>query len=247
MKEFLKDNFLIISAALVILGLLGYIAISSINHKKVEHELKRTILKKDYLIKVRDGQYTKLVDDMKTLSDLKKEVKDIDPEVSEDIRKAKEKPIIITTTKVVPVTKTTIDTVYVEGEKDRRIVSYYPNPDSAFVKHTSILTGANSTSTWEFSPLKINVIVTQQKDGMYRARLVGPNWLQAKEVTVNSLPLTPVLEKKLRFVAGVSAGFDFYKNKPNLGVYTGIKYNNTIILLNGATNQVVSVGVVKIF
>lgn len=247
MKEFLKNNFLILAAALVVLGLLGYIVISSIDRKNEVKELKRTILLKDSLVKVREGQYTKLVNDMKSSSDLKKEVKEIDPRVSEDIKKAKEKPIMITTTKVVPVVKTTTDTVYVNGETDRKIVSYYPNPDSAFIKHTSVLTGASASSTWEFKPLKLNVIVTQQKDGMYRARLIGPNWLQAEEVTVNSLPLTPVVEKKLRFMAGVGAGFDFYTNKPNLGVYTGIKYNNTIILLNGATNQVVSVGVVKIF
>ena len=82
---------------------------------------------------------------------------------------------------------------------------------------------------------------------MYRARFIGPSWIEAQEVTVNSLPLSPITERKFKFLLGASGGYDFNYRNISAGIYTGFRYKNQIVLVNGNTNKVVSLGYIKEF
>lgn len=245
--KFLKDNAVTLFLIGVVLALLIYLTFNKIGTDRQINSLKDSILVKDSLKKIRDGEYTKLVNDMKTRDELEKEVKDTSEQTYKDIKKAKEKIVSNTKVSVKPSTKVTRDTVYIDSTGTRRFTSYYPNKDSAFVTHRSVITNSIATNTWEFKPLKLNVIVTQQKDGMYRARLLGPKWIQAQEVTVNSLPMTPINEKKFKTLLGASGGYSFNDRDIVVGLYTGFRYKNSIILLNGSTNKVVSLGYIQEF
>ena len=247
MKNFIIKYYKLIIVSLIIIGAFSLILIQNSELKSDLVEYKRTILKKDSLEKVREGEYTKLVNDLKTSNDLKKYIKEISDSTYQDIKRNKEKPLIITKVTTVPKTIQTIDTVYIDTLGVRTITSYYPNKDSMYIKHTSVIKDKESKNTWEFSPLKLNVIVTQQKDGMYRARFVGPSWIEAQEVTVNSLPLSPITERKFKFLLGVSGGYDFNYRNVSAGIYTGFRYKNQIVLVNGNTNKIVSLGYIKEF
>lgn len=247
MENFILKYYKLIIVALIFIGAFSFILIQNAGLKSDLVEYKKTILQKDSLEKIREGEYTKLVNDLKSSNDLKKYIKEISDSTYQDIKRNKEKPLIITKVTTVPKTIQTIDTVYIDTLGVRTITSYYPNKDSMYIKHTSIIKDKESKNTWEFSPLKLNVIVTQQKDGMYRARFVGPSWIEAQEVTVNSLPLSPITERKFKFLLGVSGGYDFNYRNVSAGIYTGFRYKNQIVLVNGNTNKVVSLGYIKEF
>ena len=247
MEKLIIKYYKLIIVALIIIGAFSFISIQNFSLKSDLVGYKETILKKDSLEKIREGEYAKLVNDLKTSSDLKKYIKEISNNLYKDIKKSKESPIIITKISTVPKTIQTTDTVYVDTLGVRTITSYYPNKDSMYIKHTSVIKDKESKNTWEFSPLKLNVIVTQQKDGMYKARFVGPSWIEAQEVTVNSLPLTSLSERKFKFLLGASGGYDFNYRNVSAGIYTGFRYKNQIVLVNGNTNKVVSLGYIKEF
>lgn len=247
MLTFIKQNLIPIILILTVIGLIVYMLFLEAAHDNRVDQLKTTILANDKLIKVKDGQYTKLVNDQKTLKELKEEVKGISKDVYNEIRNNKETIVNNTGVSVRPVTKTIVDTVFIDSTGTRRFTSYYPNKDSAFVTHRSTIVGNLATNTWDFKPLKINVIVTEQKDGMYRARLIGPTWLEADEVTVNSLPMNSITERKFKYLLGGSGGYDFNSRGISVGVYTGVRYKGNIVLINGATNKVVSIGYIKEF
>ena len=166
MEKLVIKYYKLIVVALIIIGAFSFILIQNSRLKSDLADYKETILKKDSLEKVRDGEYTKLVNDLKTSNDLKKYIKEISENTYKDIKKNKEKPLIITKISTVPKNIQTIDTVYVDTLGVRTITSYYPDKDSMYIKHTSVIKDKESKNTWEFSPLKLNVIVTQQKDGM---------------------------------------------------------------------------------
>ncbi len=247
MENFILKYYKLIIVALIFIGAFSFILIQNAGLKSDLVDYKKTILQKDSLEKIREGEYTKLVNDLKSSNDLKKYIKKISDSTYQDIKRNKEKPLIITKVTTVPKTIQTIDTVYIDTLGVRTITSYYPNKDSMYIKHTSIIKDKESKNTWEFSPLKLNVIVTQQKDGMYRAIFVGPSWIEAQEVTVNSLPLSPITERKFKFLLGASGGYDFNYRNVSAGIYTGFRYKNQIVLVNGNTNKVVSLGYIKEF
>ena len=172
MENFILKYYKLIIVALIFIGAFSFILIQNAGLKSDLVDYKKTILQKDSLEKIREGEYTKLVNDLKSSNDLKKYIKEISDSTYQDIKRNKEKPLIITKVTTVPKTIQTIDTVYIDTLGVRTITSYYPNKDSMYIKHTSIIKDKESKNTWEFSPLKLNVIVTQQKDGMYRARIV---------------------------------------------------------------------------
>ena len=247
MENFILKYYKLIIVALIIIGAFSFILIQNAGLKSDLVDYKKTILQKDSLQKIREGEYTKLVNDLKSSNDLKKYIKEISDSTYQDIKRNKEKPLIITKVTTIPKTIQTIDTVYIDTLGVRTITSYYPNKDSMYIKHTSVIKDKESKNTWEFSPLKLNVIVTQQKDGMYRARFVGPSWIEAQEVTVNSLSLSPITERKFKFLLGASGGYDFNYRNVSAGIYTGFRYKNQIVLVNGNTNKVVSLGYIKEF
>lgn len=245
--NFVKKNLVSIIFLLMLIGVIIFGIFKSNTFNKQVTDLKKTILSKDSIQKVRDGEYTKLIDDTKTQAELNKEVNTIAKETYKDIKKSGEKIVSNTNISVKPVTKIVIDTVYVDSSGTQKFTSYYPNIDSAFITHKITIQNSLATNSWEFKPLKINVVVTQQKDGMYRARLIGPKWIEAEEVTINSLPITSVTEKKFKYLLGASGGYSFQNNDLVVGVYTGFKYKSQIILLHGETNKVVSIGYIKEF
>lgn len=247
MENFILKYYKLIIVALIIIGAFSFILIQNAGLKSDLVDYKKTILQKDSLQKIRDGEYTKLVNDLKSSNDLKKYIKEISDSTYQDIKRNKEKPLIITKVTTIPKTIQTIDTVFIDTLGVRTITSYYPNKDSMYIKHTSVIKDKESKNTWEFSPLKLNVIVTQQKDGMYRARFVGPSWIEAQEVTVNSLPLSSITERKFKILLGASGGYDFNYRNVSAGIYTGFRYKNQIVLVNGNTNKVVSLGYIKEF
>ena len=247
MKNFIIKYYKLIIVSLIIIVAFSLILVQNSELKSDLTDYKRTILKKDSLEKVRAGEYTKLVNDLKSSNDLEKGIKEISYTTYKDIKNKNEKSLIVTKISTIPKNVQTIDTVYIDTLGVRTITSYYPDKDSMYIKHTSVIKDKESKNTWEFSPLKLNVVVTQQKDGMYRARFIGPSWIEAQEVTVNSLPLSPITERKFKFLLGASGGYDFNYRNISAGIYTGFRYKNQIVLVNGNTNKVVSLGYIKEF
>ena len=247
MIHFLYKNRYNLTIALLFIIFIIFSGVRERSFNAEVDELKNTILKKDSLVKVREGEFTKLVNDTKSKKELDREVKGETPKTYEDIKKSKEKIISHTKIKLVPVSKTIVDTVYIDSSGTKKFTSFYPEKNNYFIKNFTTIINNEAKTEWSFTPLKVNIVVTEQKDGMYRARLSGPEWIQAEEVTINSLPLNPVTERKFKFLLGASGGYDFNTRTLPLGVYTGFRVKNKILILNGQTNKVVTIGYIQEF
>lgn len=239
-------NKYIIACLLAIIFILSIIFIyTSISDKSDITYLRKSVIEKDSLLKVRDGEYTKLVNDTKKNSDLKNEVKDISESTFKDIKDNKEKITSVTGVVVQPKDLKKEDKAQITSNNELYLSSYYPSKDSAFVKYSASVKDSTVNSSWEFFPLKIDVIVTQQKDGIFRARFVGPKWIQVNNLSVNSLPMSKITERNLKFLVGASGGYRFEENDFVVGVSTGLRYKSNIFILNGTSNKIVSLGYLK--
>ena len=59
--------------------------------------------------------------------------------------------------------------------------------------------------------------------------------------------MNKITQKDFKTLLGASGGYSFNDRNIVVGVYTGFKYKNKIILIHGETNKVVSLGYIQEF
>ena len=77
MENFILKYYKLIIVALIFIGAFSFILIQNVGLKSDLVEYKKTILQKKKKKKIREGEYTKLVNDLKSSNDLKKYIKEI--------------------------------------------------------------------------------------------------------------------------------------------------------------------------
>ena len=87
--------------------------------------------------------------------------------------------------------------------------------------------------------MPLQVIMTETDRGLWKSRLVGPEWLLVDSIEVNSLPL-PTIEKKSNFGLFLGGGYvnSFDPNGVNaVSIGGGIKFKDHRLLINATTNK----------
>jgi hypothetical protein len=245
-----KFNTILLIILIIIIIFLGW-RIGSIKNSSTDavEALKKSIIMNDSLTKEADGRYAKLVNYYNTENDLKGQLKDSNIELYKVIKKEGEK-ILSLTNAIVTLQGQISEGIGSVNPTDTNKIDLslkYPNDKEPFINWIGSVdrTSAYYKGEWTFGKLPLQVVLTEEKRGIWKSRLIGPDWLKVDSMTVNSLPadkysdLTP---RKIQFLIG--SGYIKSLNNGNsaIGVGVGVNlYDKHNILLNVNTNQEIGI------
>lgn len=208
--------------------------------------LRKSIIKSDSLTKEAAGRYAKLVDYYYSERDLKKQLKDSNLDLYKIVKKQNERILsltgaVITLQGKVDDGQGTIDPI---DTSKINLSLNYPDRNNPFInwKGTVDRVNAKYSGEWKFGSLPIQIVVTEDTRGIWKHRIVGPEWLIIDSLDIHSLPpdkYTPTVDRKLQFMVG--GGYSRTISNPNwgtinLGVGLSI-VNKHNIIVNVNTRQ----------
>lgn len=234
MIDVLKSQFTVKNILLIVLAFLWLT--SRCSNEKLDKYWKRYTIEQDSIKKDMEGTYAKLVDNISNSKrDLQKKLKAKNDSLSDLIKKKDEKILSLTeyafTLKNRPV-KTV--TVY-RDPKDSSIVinDYYPDSINYFIKHITRYNIKSNIGSGEFKFGKLNIdaVLTETKEGLWNARLVGPDWFVVDKIEVNSLPPGDYNSSVKRFYWLIGGGGTKYIDRFAINATGGININNSWLIL----------------
>ena len=206
-------------------------------------ELKRSIIASDSLVKEANGRYAKLEDYYKSERDLTLELKNSNRDLYNTIMSQGERILNLTSS-----------VISLKGEVSNGFGKFnpadssqiglalkYPEEKDPFIKWDGFINKntASYRGNWSFGKLPIQIVVTEDKRGLWKNRIVGPDWLIIDSLQVNSLPpdkYVPEVEKKIEFILGASYSKPiFTRDLGTLGIAGGISIlsqHNLMLTLN---------------
>jgi Tfp pilus assembly protein PilP len=254
MKNFeLKDKILLGGIVVLILLLM----MSNCSKTKSEREFKeqlrqvnKGIVENSKIIKEKDGQYSKLVNNFNSQKDLLKELKSENKELFKTIKKNDEKILMINKNLITLQGK--IDEGFGKwNPTDSNLIDLdltYPNKEDWFIswkgsvhKKTTFYKGE-----WSFDTLPLKIVLTETKEGLWNSRLIGPEWLTVSDMEINALDPSGIVDpyvpkqRNIGFIlgGGYVRGFDDpVTNNVSLGL--GAYYKNHSFIVNGVTNKTI--------
>jgi hypothetical protein len=213
-------------------------------------ELKKSIIAADSLVKEADGRYAKLVNYYNSEKTLKRELQKSNGDLYKIIKKQDERILSLTTTvislsskldegfgKINPLDSNQID-----------LALQYPSKEDPFIKWDGTLDRktAKYFGEWTFGKLPLQIILTEEKRGLWKYRLVGPEWLAVDSLRIESLPpdqYTPIVDRNVQFLLG--GGYYTSLVNSNLGsinIGVGVNlFDQHSIILGATTNQEVGI------
>ena len=213
-------------------------------------KLRKSIIASDKLVKESAGQYAKLVDYYASEKDLVNDLKNSNLELYNTIKSQRERLLSISNAIL------TLDKKVVEGfgqtdplDTNKLNLSLkYPNEKEPFVfwdgwvnKNTAAYKG-----TFSFGKLPIKIILTEETRGLWKSRIVGPDWLKVDSLSVLSIPpteYTPAIEKKVQWLVGGTYYHGLNSVGNGIGINFGISLADRHNIVIGANSlQQVSLG-----
>lgn len=250
----LKDK--IVFGIIVILMLL--LMLSNCENGKIQKDLyeqmrenNRQLVLNSKLVKEKDGQYSKFVDNFNTQKDLLIQLKNENKDLYKVIKKNDEKLLSITNT-VISLKKEIIEGFGKFNPKDSNLINLslkYPTNDDWFISWDGTVHKKTAYYKGEFSfgKLPLQIVLTETTKGIWNSRLIGPKWLIVDSIEVkaldpkeyNNTPALDILdERKTGFIMGGGFNRSFDKTIPNsLSIGFGVYYKNHSLIMNGTTNK----------
>lgn len=245
-----KDKFyisMVLCMILLILFLAWRIGGLKNNNSEDIEALRKSIIESDSLKKERDGQYAKLVDYYNSEKDLKEQLKNSNKELYKTIKKQDER-ILSLTSAVISLEGAVNSGFGSFNPTDSNLIDLklkYPVDDeNPFIKWNGSINKNTAfyDGKWDFGRLPIQIILTEEKRGLWNTRMVGPTWLKVDSLLVNSLPAESYTEKKernIQFLVGGLYNSSIVPMTPRaIGIGGGISFKGKHnFILNVNTNQ----------
>jgi len=243
----LNFNTILLLTLIVIIIFLGW-KLSYLRDKNNDalDELKKSIIMNDSLTKEADGRYVKLVNYYNTEKDLKEQLKKSNEDLYKIIKKNDEKLLSLTSAVI------TLQGSMSEGfgkfnPNDTNKIDLklkYPNDKESFINWDGTVDKKSAfyKGEWSFGKLPLEIVLTEEKRGLWKSRLVGPDWLKVDSMTINSLPASDYSDndvKTLQFLFGagyIKALSKTTNNAISVGGGVSIKGKH-YLLLQATTNK----------
>jgi len=242
----MKDRILYILIITLIILLLGSTWYNRNQQNKLYQKIREgneMIVELDELTKESDGHYTKLVDYFNTEKELNKQLKEQNKDLFKLIKKQDEKLVMINNNVL------SLEGKISEGfgsinEKDTNLIDLklrYPNEENSFISWDGFVNRNNAfySGNWSFGELPLQIILTETDRGMWRSRLVGPDWLKVDSMEINSLPIPKIKEpSNLSLMLGGGYINSFDNNGVNgVSIGGGIRFKDHRLIINATTNK----------
>jgi uncharacterized membrane-anchored protein YhcB (DUF1043 family) len=233
-----------------IVGLVLLLLISAWYSKKEQRRLYKEIqkgnemlVKLDVTTKEGNGQYAKLVNYFNTEKDLNKQLKEQNKDLYKLIKKQNERLLMINNSVITLQGQFTdgFGTINKEDTNKIDLKLKYPNEGEPFITWDGFVNRKNAfySGEWKFGKLPLQIVLTETDRGLWKSRLIGPEWLIVDSMEINSLPL-PTIQKQsnLGFILGGGYINSFNPNGVNaVSVGAGVRFKNHNLIINGTTNQ----------
>ena len=170
--------------------------------------LKKSIIESDELTKEVDGRYAKLVNFYNSQKDLNQQLKGSNRELHDVIKKQDER--ILSLTGAVVTLREEVDEGFgkINPTDSNRIDLglRYPEEENPFITWEGWVNRKNAqySGNWKFGKLPIEIVVTEESRGLWKHRIIGPDWFIVDSLSVNSLPPSDYgpKEKPFQFILG---------------------------------------------
>lgn len=244
------SNYLIIGLCAAILFLLWKNDFSNRGRDRELDEIKKSIIEKDRLVKEKDGTYAKLVDYYNSEKELKNQLKKSNDELFKVIKKQNERILSLTNAVVSLQGQVSEGNGSINSTDTNKIDLNlkYPNDGDPFIHWIGNVDRRNAyyKGEWSFGKLPLQVVLTEEKRGLWKTRLIGPDWLVVDSMMVNSLPpeqFTQLQPRKLQFLVGGGYTKSLSPTGPDaINVGFGLNlFDKHNIIINTNTNKEVGV------
>ena len=236
-------------AVLVILLMLSNCKNTRLQEKIYEEqqEMNKRIVELDTTTKEKEGQYAKLINIYNTEKDLLKQLRDENNELLDLIKDQNERLLMINNT-VISLQSQINDGFGQFNQHDSSLINLslkYPNDTDWFINWDgTVNTGtARYNGEWKFGELPLQVVITETERGIWKSRLIGPDWLLVNSIDVNSLPPEELGSKPEKRNIGFLLGggyinsFDQNVTSNAFSLGTGLYFKNHSLIINGTTNK----------
>ena len=241
--SFYKAIILVLLAAVAWLGIRLEMIKSSSNEQN--EALKKSIIESDRLTMEIDGRYAKLVDFYNTQKDLNSQLKESNKELHSIIKKQNER--ILSLTRVVITLKEDVTEGFGKiNPNDTNLIDLdlrYPEEKDPFITWEGSINRktANYRGTWSFGKLPIEIVLTEESRGLWKHRIVGPDWFIVDSLTVNSLPPSEYSPKKKKLQMMIGGGYLRSLDRSsgdNFSVGGGVSiFDRHNLIINATTNR----------
>lgn len=243
MKDRVLYGSIIVLILLLILSTCYHRSQQNKLYEKIE-EGNKMIVDMDKTTKEDDGQYTKLVDYFNSEKELNQQLKEENKKLFKLIKKQDEKLLMINNT-VISLREQLTEGFGGISQIDTNLIDLkltYPNDgEETFITWDGQVNRNNAfySGNWKFGKLPLQVILTETDRGLWKSRLIGPDWILVDSMEINSLPL-PKIEEKSNFGLMLGGGF-INSLDPNginaVSVGGGVRFKDHKILINATTNK----------
>jgi uncharacterized membrane-anchored protein YhcB (DUF1043 family) len=241
---------------ILVLFLIGMGIKSNIDQRKYKKEInehKEMIVDNSVTVKEDDGQYAKLVDYFNSAREMNKQLAESNKDLSRQLRKNNEK--LLQLSEIVASFENQKDTGYVAKVNDTTLEMsvFYPNKNDWFINWESQidLAGQSYHGEWKFGDLNLQATLTETEEGLWNARLAGPDFLTVDSIIVNSLPPEEYVDNKERFfnlMVGGQYRYNILTQGHGFVLKGGVElFRNHIIIADIGTDATVGIGYVYKF
>jgi hypothetical protein len=235
--------FIIIAAAIVIILLLKLNNTKSDSDRTIM-ELRKSIIASDKLTKEADGRYAKLVNYYASEDDLKDQLKELNKDLYNTIKDQDERLMSITDAVITLESELTagFGSIDTKDTTNVNLALKYPAKGDPFVFWNGKVNRYNAEYNGEFTfgKLPIQIVVTEESRGLWKHRIIGPEWLKVDSLKINSIPpeeYATVKAKKLQWIVGGNYSYSFSPTIPSaIGVGVGVNLFDAHNIIFGANS-----------
>lgn len=242
----IKDILLItLSVVIIILLLFGWVKYTQMQ-KELRDEMdsaNKTILSMDKTTKERDGQYAKLVNYFNSEKDLNRQLKEQNEGLFTLIKKQNERLLMINNTIVTLEGKMTEGFGSINKDDTNKIDLKldYPTTENSFISWNGFVNRKTAfyKGDFTFGRLPLQIVLTETERGIWKSRLIGPEWLIVDSMDINSLPL-PTPEKVNNWGLFFGGGYQKSFNSNISDAFSlsfAAQYKRHMLMLDATTNM----------
>lgn len=240
-----------------IMFLIVLLMMSKCENNKIQKELKDQlrqtnieIVKNSKLIKEKDGQYSKFVNNFNEQKDLLKQLKEENRDLYKTIKKNDEKLLMINNS-IISLQGKMIEGFGKFNPNDSNLIDLkikYPDDKDWFISWDGSIhkKTAHYKGDWKFGSLPLQIVLTETEKGIWNSRLIGPEWLKVEKMEINAIkpedivsPYVPE-QRNIGFMFGGGYVKSFATNINNgLSVGAGLFFKNHSFIINGTSTNTI--------
>lgn len=202
------------------------------------NESTKKVVSLSKTIKEQDGQYSRLIDTYNTQNELNKKLLTSNKDLYKQIRSNGER--LHQLSDIIATFENKSDSGVVNGDDSIINMSiFYPDKNDWFINWSGSIFVNDKVykGNWEFDDITLQAIITEEENGLWRGRVIGPDFLVIDSISVNSLPIVQKKDKKIKLFMGMGYYHSMDDNPSSIKISSGVSWKNKTFISLGVTTD----------